>query len=78
MPELNLAEFQSNWNDELQKDLVVKIFDQKAGIVFTFLLLHGPCPVGVEHEEDQRAAKYNDQAYKCKVFDQSERFDFFF
>ena len=33
---LNFAELQCNGDDKLQKDLMVKIFDQKAGEVFTF------------------------------------------
>ena len=57
---------------------MIQIFDQKAGVVFTFLLLHGLCPVGIEQREDQRSNEYYDQACKRKIFDQPERLDFFF
>jgi len=34
--------------------------------------------MGVKQSKNQRADKYDNQAGKCKVFDQSERLDTFF
>ena len=57
---------------------MVKIFDQKAGVVVTFFFLHGFRPVHVEQRKNQCPDKYYDQACKRKIFDQPERLDFFF
>ena len=76
--ELNFPEPNTHGNDYLNKYLVVQIFDETVSIVFAFLSLQRFDPVGVEHRQQDRNQKNDDQPGKCKILNQAKRLDSLF
>ena len=76
--ELNFSEHYPHGNDNLNKHLMIEVFDKTVGIIFAFLPLQCFDPVGVEHRQNDRNQKKNDQPGEGKIFNQAKRFDFFF
>lgn len=56
---MDRAAFQNRWNNELQKNLMVEVFYQEKGIIFTFLDLHLPGPMNIEGRQDNRPRHNN-------------------
>ena len=76
--ELNFSEHDTDRNNKLYKNLMIQIFYEAAGIIFTFLTLHGFDPMGIEHRQYNRNQENNNQTGKRKIFDQPKRLDSFF
>ena len=76
--ELNFPEHNTHGNNNLDKHLVVQVFDETVGIILAFLPLERFDPVGVEHRQDDRHQKNNDQPGERKIFHQAKRLDSFF